>query len=338
MVKLGPLGRYIISRVIQYIATLFSAFTVVYFLLRAMPTNAVEQFIATITATGQYYDPQAIIEMRKVLYELFGLTGSPIEQYFIFLRRFVTLDFGVAFIPFGVPVRELLMRFLPWTIGLLSITTILSWIIGNILGVIAGFARGSMFSKVLQSVAVVLYPIPYYIMALVLIYLLAYLIPLFPLGTGGSLAPVFSIEFILSLIRQSVLPALSIMIIAIFGWWFLSSRTLTINIMIEDFVVYAEMRGVSTSRLISKYIWRNVLMPQTTALALALGGIFGGALLTEVVFAYPGLGQLMYRAIFSGDYAVALGVLSLTIIGVSTATLIIDLVYPLIDPRVRYRR
>jgi len=338
MLRLGPFARYLISRVLQYIATLFSAFTIVYFLLRAMPTNAVELFISTLTATGQYYDPQAVIEMRKVLYELFGLTGSPIEQYFTFLRRFLTLDFGLAFIPFGVPVRELLMRFLPWTIGLLSTTTILSWIVGNILGVIAGFARRSKFSKILQSIAVVLYPIPYYIMALVLIYLLAYLIPLFPLGTGGVLAPILSPEFILGVIRQSILPALSIMIISIFGWWFLSSRTLTINVMAEDFVLYAEMRGVPMRRLISKYVWRNVLMPQTTALALALGGIFGGALLTEVIFAYPGLGQLMYKAIFAGDYATALGVLSLSIIGVSTATLIIDLIYPLIDPRVRYAR
>jgi len=329
---------YIASRAATFAATIFLAFTITFLLLRAMPVSAVENIIASMTAQGQVYDPKALIQLRRSLYELFGLTGSPVEQYFRFLYRFLTLDFGPSILAFPTPVRELIMNRLPWTVGLLGFSVVIAWIIGNILGTLAAVFEGTKLSKALQSIALVIYPIPYYIMALVLIYLFAYLIPIFPLTSGaGVLTQGLTPAAIMDLIRRSTLPALSIIIPGMLGWWFLSSRTLTLNVLSEDYTVYAELRGLPRSYILRRYVLRNILLPQTTALGLALGTIFSGALLTEVIFAYPGLGQLMYRAIANGDYSTALGVLSLSIIGVATATFILDIIYPFIDPRVRYR-
>ncbi|MEL9940373.1 MAG: ABC transporter permease [Ignisphaera sp.] len=289
-----------------------------------------------MTSLGTVYDPQALIALRESLYEIFGLKGSLWDQYITFLRRFLTMDFGPSTISFPTPAKYLVWRQLPWTIGLLATTTIISWVIGNVLGAISSFRRGSRISKVLQAMALTLYPIPYYIMALVLVYLFAYLIPLFPL-TGGAPVSEISLTTIFDIIYRSFLPALSIILPSMLGWWFLSSSTLTLNVMSEDYYLYAELRGLPRDLIFRRYIMRNILLPQTTALALSLGNIFGGALLTEVIFAYPGLGQLLYRAVGMGDYATAMTILSLSIIGVATATLIIDLIYPFIDPRVRYR-
>jgi len=329
---------YIASRTATYIATILMAFTITFILLRAMPVSAVETIIASMTAQGQVYDPKALMQLRRSLYELFGLTGSPIEQYFRFLYRFLTLDFGPSILAFPTPVKELILDKLPWTVGLLGFSVIISWTVGNMLGTLAAVFEGTRFSKVLQSVALVIYPIPYYIMALVLIYLFAYLIPIFPLTSGaGIISQAITLEAVVDLVRRSALPALSIIIVGMLGWWFLSSRTLTLNVLSEDFTVYAELRGLPRNYILRKYVLRNILLPQTTALGLALGTIFSGALLTEIIFAYPGLGLLMYRAIANGDYSTALGVLSFSMIGVATATYILDLIYPFIDPRVRYR-
>lgn len=329
--------RYIVIRTVILMLTIFTAFTITYFLLRALPVNAVENVIRSIISKGRYYDPKVLIELRNTLYEVFGLSGSPIEQYFNYLRKFLTLDFGYSILVFGTSVKYLISLYLPYSLFLLGITTIISWIIGNLLGVFVGVRR-SKISSALQSLALVLYPLPYYVLALIMIYVFGYLVPLLPLvGGAGTTAPLWSLEFVLDLLRRSILPALSIIIVSALGWWFISSRVLAINIYTEDYTAYAILRGVSINRLLRKYILRNILLPQTTTLALSMGSIFSGALIVEAVFNYPGVGMLLYRSVFSGDYPTALGILSLSIIGTSIAAYIIDLIYPLLDPRIRYR-
>lgn len=336
-VSLG-LIKYIALRTFFYIFTIFVALTVIFFLIRLAPGNPIENIIELMLSQGSVYDPEAINMLRNSLYEMFGLKGSLFEQYINFMRRLLVFDFGPSLSNFPTPAIELIMMRLPWTIGLLSMTTIISWMVGNLLGALAGFFERSKFSKILQGIALTLYPIPYYVMALVMIFLFTYLIPLFPLSGGISiLSEKITLEVITNLIWHAMLPALSLIIIGTLGWWFMSSRTLTINTKTEDFVTYAEIRGVSENRILRKYIIRNILMPQVTALGLALGSIFSGALLTEVIFAYPGLGDLLWRAINARDYNTIMGVTSLSTIAVATATYILDLIYPLIDPRVRYK-
>jgi peptide/nickel transport system permease protein len=329
--------RYLVIRVFYFFLTIFTAFSITYLLLRLMPVNAVENAIAQITAQGQVYDPQALITLRRQLYELFGLTGSPTDQYLRFLRSVFSLDFGPSIMAFPTPVMELIHRALPWTIGLLLFSVIISWVVGNILGILSAIREGSWVSRILQGVAVTLHPLPYYVFALALIFLFAYLIPLFPLTGSSVYIERISIDVIIGIIRNATLPALSIIIVSALGWWFLSSRTLTIRILGEDYVEYAILRGIPWRRIYRDYILRNIMMPQITALGLALGTVFSGAVITEALFAYPGLGILLFRAVSTGDFSTALGIVSLSIYGVAIGTLILDIIYPLIDPRVRHR-
>ncbi|QOJ78839.1 ABC transporter permease [Infirmifilum lucidum] len=329
--------RFALIRVVYFFATIFTAFSLTYLLLRLMPVNAVENVITQITAQGMIYDPEALNILRRQLYEIFGLVGSPWEQYLRYLRGVFTLDFGPSILAFPTPAKSLVVRYLPWTIGLLFFTTIISWVIGNLLGMLSALKEESILSKILQGVAVTLYPIPYYVMALVLIFLLAYLIPIFPLSGSSIYMERLDLGTVLSILRAATLPALSIVIVSALGWWFLSSRTLTLRVKAEDYVEQAYLRGLPEGLIVKKYIMRNILLPQVTALGLALGTIFSGAVITEAIFAYPGLGLLLFRAISTGDYSTALSIVSLSIYGVALGTLILDLIYPLIDPRVGHR-
>lgn len=333
--------RYAIIRTIMLISMIIVAYSICFILIKFMPYDAVEFIISQyITSpSAQYQDPIVIETLRESLYELFGLRGSLFDQYIIFLKRFFIMDFGPSILSFPTPAINLILIALPWTIGLLSVTTLISWIVGNILGVFVGHLRlKGTASKIMMSVAIVLRPMPYYIMALILIFLFVYWLKIFPLpGTGGALYHEYTLEWFIGIVYRLTLPALSLIIINSFGWWFLSSFFLTLNVMAEDYYYYAELRGLSKRRILTKYVFRSVLLPQITSLGLALGGIFGGALLTESIFALPGLGGLLYRAISAGDIMTALGILSLSILAVAIATYILDLIYPLIDPRVRYR-
>jgi peptide/nickel transport system permease protein len=323
---------------VAFALTVVIGVTVVFVIPRLLPYNPVEAQIGFIYSIGQFYDPTAIESLRQTLYELYGLRGNPVEQYLGVWRRLLTLDLGPSIMSFPTPVATLIGIALPWTLGLLTFSVLISWTLGNIIGTISGFFSQKKFSKVLTGMAVVLYPVPYFILALVLMFTFAFLIPIFPLGGGITIVGVgFSLDLVLNLAKHAALPAISIIIPGALGWWFLSSFTLTSQKKTEDYVRYAELKGLPNSIVLRRYLIRNILMPQTTALGLALGGIFSGALLTEVVYAYPGLGRLLYQAIINNDYNMIMGISLLSILGVSLATLLLDLLYPLIDPTVRYR-
>jgi peptide/nickel transport system permease protein len=233
-------------------------------------------------------------------------------------------------------VSTLIARALPWTIGLLATATLLTWALGNLLGGLAGYYQNNRVLKILAVVAMGLHPVPYYIVAFVLLVMFGYLWPLLPIagGYGMNIQQGFNLTFILSVLKHSILPALSLMLVGL-GGWFLGMRSLVSNIVSEDYVVYAELGGVRPRRILGSYVMRNAMLPQVTGLALSLGAIFNGAIITEQVFGYPGVGSLLVSAVYAGDYGLVLGVTTISILGVAAAVLIIDLVYPLFDPRVR---
>ena len=274
--------------------------------------------------------------MRQSLRELYGLTGGPYEQYVNFWRRIAVADFGPSLSAFPTPVSTLIARALPWTIGLLATATLLTWALGNLLGGLAGYYQNNRVLKILAVVAMGLHPVPYYIVAFVLLVMFGYLWPLLPIagGYGMNIQQGFNLTFILSVLKHSILPALSLMLVGL-GGWFLGMRSLVSNIVSEDYVVYAELGGVRPRRILGSYVMRNAMLPQVTGLALSLGAIFNGAIITEQVFGYPGVGSLLVSAVYAGDYGLVLGVTTISILGVAAAVLIIDLVYPLFDPRVR---
>jgi peptide/nickel transport system permease protein len=301
----------------------------------ATPIDPVEQTIAATTSFGST-SPEAINLMRQSLRDLYGLQGGLGHQYLAFWARILRADFGPSLSAFPTPVSVLIGRALPWTAGLLAAATVISWGLGNLLGGLAGYHRRSRILRVAGVVAMGFHPIPYYILAFVLLIVFGYLWPVLPI-TGGSqmnLKQGFTAAYAGSVLMHSILPLMSLVLVGI-GGWFMGMRALVSNIVTEDYVAYAELGGVRRGRILRSYVMRNALVPQFTGLAISLGGIFNGAIITEQVFGYPGIGTLLIDAVHAGDYSLVLGIGTVSIVGVASAVLAIDLLYPLLDPRVR---
>lgn len=325
---------YFANRFGQFLLMVFIGINLAYVITHATPIDPIEHTVSVATSFGQTA-PEAVAAMRDSLRQLYGLTGSPLEQYLNFWRRVVVADFGPSLSAFPTPVSTLMARAAPWTVGLLGFATIATWIIGNLLGGLAGYYRKNRLLKGIGIVAMGLHPMPYYIAAIVLLIVFGYLWPILPISGGAQMnvAQAWTLDYALSVLRHSILPALSLVLVGL-GGWFLGMRSLVSNIVTEDYVTYAELAGVAPGRILTSYVMRNAIAPQVTGLAISLGHIFSGALITERVFGYPGIGSLLVDGVHAGDYSLVLGVATISILGVSIAVLLIDLVYPLIDPRV----
>ena len=328
---------YIAKRVGQYIMVLFIGLTITFFLPRLLSTNPIDGYIAQMQSRANgVLCSEAIAEMRSNLEELYGLKGSLLPQYLGFMKRVILdFDFGPSFAYYPQPVSAMLLKALPWTLSLLLVATIIAWILGNLVGLVAGYFHQRRLATVLELAGILIYPIPYYILAVSMILLLGYVFPVFPLS------PTFPVgELTLSkvwlVIYNAILPALTL-VLAGFGWNILSMKALAVATTEEPYVTYARLKGASHQRRMFSYVFRNAMLPQVTALALSLGMVFNGALLTEILFSFPGIGLVMRTAASGGDYNVLYGAIAISIIAVATAGLLIDLLYPLLDPRIRQK-
>ena len=329
-------ARFLASRLVTYVLVIWIGISVVFFVPRFLPTSPVEAMLGRIMSQGAYMQPEQVTAMRETLTQAFGLEGTLGEQYFGFFQRiFVTGDFGPSLAMFPTPVNDLIGRALPWTVGLLLFSTLIAWLIGNGIGLLAGYQPNKRYSKIMEMFAILVYPMPYYISALILIILFIHINPIFPLSFSVRGEP-FTWEFITSAIYNSILPAFSIVIVG-FGWWVLSMKALASGIAEEDFVSFAKLKGVGEGTIMSRYVLRNALLPQVTVLALQIGTIFNGALITEILFGYPGLGTLTQTAVLQSDYNLLMGAITISIIAVATATLVVDILYPFLDPRIQHR-
>jgi peptide/nickel transport system permease protein len=329
--------QYIAKRLGLYVAVLFIGLTITFLLPRLMPTNPIDGYIGQLQSrAGGTLSPEAIADMRQNLEQLYGLKGDLFSQYLSYIKRIVTsFDFGPSFAFYPQPVNAMILNALPWTLCLLLTSTIIAWILGNLVGLIAGYFHTKRAATILEVVGIMLYPIPYYILAVSVILLFAYVIPIFPLSPTfpvGQMTP----EKFGMVIYNSLLPALTL-VLAGFGWNILSMKALAVATTEEPYVIYARLKGTSNWTRMLRYVFRNAMLPQVTALALSLGTVFNGALLTEILFSYPGMGLIMRTAASAGDYNVLYGAIAISIIAVATAGLVIDLVYPLLDPRIRHR-
>jgi len=329
---------YVLSRLMVFAVVVYVGITLCFVIPRLSPINPVETVLSRFLAYLDYQDPREVEYLRNALMEIYGLKGSLLEQYIGFWRRVIVGDFGPSLANFPTPVSKIIGNSLPWTIGLLSTCTLFSWFITNIIGGFAGYFSDRKWAKLLSAFAVIVTPIPYYIMALLLVILFSYVIPIFPMmgGTSMGIKVSLSLEFILSVLYHSILPALSLIIVS-YGGQFITMRALVINTKAEDYVQFAESLGIPKRIIASKYVIRNCLLPRVTGLALSVGEIFTGALAMEVIFAYPGIGTLLQNAVLNGDYNLIMGITTYSIISVAFATLLLDLLYPLVDPRIRYK-
>jgi peptide/nickel transport system permease protein len=330
-------GVYLLTRLGQFVLVVFIGINISFIVTHSTPIDPVEQTISAATMFGAV-NPEAIAMMRQSLKELYGLEGTLWQQYVTFWSRVMVGDFGPSLSAFPAPVSTLIARALPWTVGLLVISTILTWILGNLLGGLAGYYRRSRTLRLAGVVAMAFHPIPYYIVAFMLLIVFGYLWPILPISGGSqiNLQRGFTFAFLGSLLLHSILPICSLVLVGL-GGWFMGMRSLVSNVVTEDYVVYAELGGVDRRRILGSYVMRNALVPQVTGLAMSLGAIFNGAIITEQVFGYPGIGTLLVQAVHAGDYSLVLGITTVSILAVSAAVFLIDLLYPLLDPRVRVR-
>lgn len=303
-----------------------------------MPINPVQQKIAQYQSFGVYIPPEQRDAMIQTLKELYGLEGTLLEQYIAFWKRLLRGDFGPSLAQFPTPVMDLVARHLPWTLGLLALTTFLAWILGTIVGGIAGYYARSRWVKILDGIAMLVRPIPYYILSLLFLLFFAYIFPLFPLGGGAGVGVRLTLSWktLWSILRHAALPALTL-VTAGGVTHFQAMKLIVQSVRSEDYVNYAKAAGVEEQRIVFQYVIRNAMLPTITQLGLSFGFIFSGALITEMVFAYPGIGWVLYNAVTNGDYNLIMAIACISVIAITTSVFVLDLLYPLVDPRVRYR-
>ena len=329
------LKRYVLPRLLQWLIVVITGVTASFLIPRLLPTDPVRVALARVQ-TYEAMDPRAAVELRSALEDLYGLKGTLFEQYVAYWRRLLQGDMGPSLSYYPTPVTEIIRRGMPWTVGLLTSTALISWFLGIILGTLAGCSRGRIWSQALEKVLVVLMPIPYPIFALVLVILFCYYFPIFPMVGGAFGRPSFSWAYISSILKHGFLPALS-MILGGTAFRFIMAKALASTVISSNYVSFARIAGVSRRDIVFKYVLRNTLLPQITDLGLGLGAMFSGALITEMMFAYPGVGYSLYTAILQADFNLMLAVTLFSIVGIATAALLVDLSYPFFDPRVRYR-
>jgi peptide/nickel transport system permease protein len=329
------LKSYALPRLLQWFVVIVIGVTLTFLIPRLLPNDPVEQTLRRFSSNA-ISDPRAVESFRNALKDMYGLQGSPVEQYFRFWGRLLQGDLGPSLGAFPTPVTTIIRNGLPWTIGLLASSIVISWLLGMILGTLAGYFPNRLWSQALDKVLITLYPIPYFILALTLVIIFTYYLPIFPMVGGASGKPSLSWPYISSILSHSFLPALAL-VLGGTAFRYLIAKALSSTIVSSDYVNYAELAGLPKRKIIFGYVMRNSLLPQVTDLALALGALFEGALITEVVFSYPGIGFQLYTAILQSDFNLILGVTLFSIVGIATAVLIVDLLYPLLDPRVRYR-
>jgi peptide/nickel transport system permease protein len=328
---------YLLPRIAQWVMVIFIGVTVTFIIPRLSPNDPVETRVGQMMMSGGQVYPEAVAHLREALTEMYGLKGSSWEQYVAFWGRLFRGDLGPSLSTFPTPVMDLIAQAMPWTLGLLLTAVLISWVLGNVLGAFASYYPKSRIMGVIDVLSQAVRPIPYYVMALVMLIMFAYVIKIFPFsgayppGTRVQLSP----QFLLTVLKHSALPALSLVIIGM-GGWFLGMKSLTSNIISEDYVVYAETAGLRENKILFNYVMRNACCRRLPD-GLQLGSIFSGALIMEVVFGYPGMGTLTLQAVLGNDYSLIMGIAIFSIVGVATSVLILDLIYPLFDPRVRHQ-
>ena len=327
---------YILKRILLYLLIFIIALTAFFFVLHLAPGDPILRYMDQMRSRFGY-DTGTTGEGVAAFRARFGLDKGVGERYLSFMKQLLLKgNFGPSMVSYPAPAQNLIYQALPWTIGLLAVSVILSWVFGMIAGTVLGWKRGTSLDSVVTPFALIFSQIPVYLMALLLAMLLVYGIAVLP--SGGAYAATirksFSLPFIASVVRHAILPSLSMILVSAFSWS-LSQRALVINLLGEDYMRLAEAKGLPRSKFINRYILRNTLLPQATGLALSLGFVVNGFFLIEWIFRYPGMGRLFVSSIRALDYNVLLGITIISMLMVLLANLIIEMLYPLIDPRIR---
>ncbi len=327
--------QYILRRIGIFLITILVAASLNFAITRLTPQDPIAALLGRMASRGRTVENgQEIINMYR---ERFGLDDSLLTQYVSYVKNLFQGDMGYSLSYFPAKAEDVIISAIPWTIGLFLVANIIAFILGNLLGGLVVWPRTP---KVLKNLIYIFMPfsaIPYYLLALILIYLFAIENPIFPIGSSFTVGSVrgFNFQTLYDLLYHSTLPIASI-VLAVIGFWALSMRGIMATTIGEDYLIYARAKGLRNSRIFFRYAMRNAMLPQVTALAIDLGMMISGQVLVEIIFNYPGVGWVLYNALRTADYFVIQGVVMFLIISVSLATLLVDLLYPLLDPRIQY--
>jgi len=316
------------------VITFFTFLIIIFTLPRAIPGNPLATLLSQIFQQAQA-NPELVKTVEKKLMEEFGI-GKPIHvQFFEFIARLAKGDLGTSIAFYPRKVADLVFAYLPWSIGLLIPAALTSWIVGNLLGALAAYKRKTAVDNALLPIFLTLSQTPYYWLAMILLFIFAVNFKIFPISGAYSPArlPSLTLSFILDVLYHYALPFLSIVIGAV-GGWAIGMRAMVIYELGSDYVSYSDSLGLPDSKVL-QYVFRNSMLPQVTGLAINLGMILGGSLITELVFSYPGTGFLIFRALSTLDYPLIQGIFILLISTLLLANFIVDLIYAYIDPRIR---
>jgi peptide/nickel transport system permease protein len=328
-------SSYILQRLILFVLTVWLGATMIFIIPRLAPGDPISAIMARMIAQGnQIEGSEQMVEAWRVR---FGLDQPLMVQYVAYLRNMLRLDLGYSLTNFPSEVIDLVGRSLPWTIGLLLLATVISFILGNLIGVIIAWRRTPGLIRTLLPLSMIFTSIPFYMLGILLIYLFSVNLHWFPTVGAYSreVMPGLNWPFMRSVIHHGVLPAAAI-IIASMGFWALGMRGMMITTAGEDYMLLADAKGLPPYYILWRYGVRNAILPQVTALSLSLGGIAGGSVLVELLFSYPGMGFLLYQAILNNDYTLLQGIAFIMIVGTALGAFLIDMLYPVLDPRISY--
>ncbi len=327
--------EYLINRLITLVLTILIAATLIWIIPRLSPVDPAEIALGRMAAGAGTVENAD--EILATLRAQMGIDQPLVVQYFKYLGGVLRFDFGLSTAAFPTPVSSLIANALPWTLGLMLLSLIITFLIGNLLGALMVWEKSPNLVKVAIPAAMVFTSIPPILSGLLLMWIFAAKLQWFPLtgAYGLTVEPGWTWDFITSVIHHGFLPALSIVVVT-FGFWALGMRGLMITVQGEDYTTLAKAKGLKPRYILYKYMIRNAILPQITAFALKIGLLIAGQVLVERIFAYNGMGKLLYDAILDQDFPVIQGVSYVIILMTALSVFIVDLIYPFIDPRVRH--
>jgi len=323
--------RYILRRLGFFIVTLWAAMTINFFLPRLMPGNPA---IAMMARFHGRLSGQALHAMEVA----FGVNTSAglVSQYLTYFKDSFTGRFGTSLTFFPTSVAHVVFSALPWTLGLVGVTTIIAFILGTLIGTVGAWRRGGRFDSILPPVFIILSAFPYFWIGLVAILVFSIKLGWLPQGFGytNGLPVTLSWSFIGNVLEHAVLPGLTIIVTSI-GGWILTMRNNMITTLSEDYIRMARAKGLPSWRIMFDYAGRNAILPNLTGFGMSLGFVVSGAILVEYVFSYPGVGYMLLQAVLNEDYPLMQTLFLLITVAVLVAVLIVDAVTVILDPRTR---
>jgi peptide/nickel transport system permease protein len=335
-ININPFIAYALKRFGIMMLTFSVALFLIFILPRMIPGNPLASTIFRLTQGG-VTSPEQLKATERILLDTFKLNEPLHIQFVDFISKLIHGDLGTSILFYPLRVADLIALYLPWTLLLMIPAVSLSWFIGNYIGVVAAMNRNKFVDKVVLTIFMILQGVPPYVLGMYLILLLAVYMPIFPTGGGWppGMVPRLSVEFVLAYLKHYILPFLSIFISSLGGWG-LSMRSIAVQELASDYMEYT-IRGVGLSqKKVVNYLFKCSALPQIVGLAIVLGWSVAGSVLTEIVFGYPGIGMIFWRAINAQDYPLIQGIFIIIIATLLLANYISELLFAYIDPRARY--